>query len=461
MLPVYLLRALFGTDQATVPGEAMPDASRSSYPQPRWEEPVLGVTPVRYDPQASDRAKQLLDKPTPNKDAAAQTAPMPPDPFPVATTADAKQMTFESILPPQDVDESAASSDRPEVWHEAPAGSYEADSTSVATSPIDGGPKRSSPAVVSGVLGMRRGLVRSLSMVFTVVRWTPRILWCCSFGLIKAGYDILSEAAQTSKAPAPRQKQGAYKQLDTLKQDAGEPTQAAPPTQMRTYTSGAVVVSAPYRPVVFEDRPRDVPPPRPEPAVSPRVTESTTLGADSRPKASAPISPTAAQPAVRRDPAQPPPVPPLYPVKKDFIDEIASANRSSRIIVGPSSVLPSHTADSPDDQAATKGGGGGFFASGLGNLLLILLGATMCFAAGFALSLLDKNSAMMAGVLLMIAGVGGILLGMMLLNEWVAALRFQLVWPVRLAVRGLGLCAAVCLLAAFAAATIPREHWPL
>lgn len=99
--------------------------------------------------------------------------------------------------------------------------------------------------------------------------------------------------------------------------------------------------------------------------------------------------------------------------------------------------------------------------SGTNSLLLTLIGATAFFCVGFFLSQMEPRQVVVAGVGLMIAGVGGSLLSMMLLYEWLGSLRYQMAMPIRMLFGSAGLIGVVCLVVAFAAVTIPREHWPV
>ncbi|XAL99554.1 hypothetical protein OT109_18490 [Phycisphaeraceae bacterium D3-23] len=474
-LPIYLVRIIFPTTPE--PEDTLPVYPAPSYPQPRWDTSPIEVTPVRYDPHAADHAALLLEEQRTR--AHTRTRPVTsPSPTTRLSERPTVRATPKSILPPTEVDAKKPTDelagDTPLDWDHLPeieddvvdemegTAEFETvglDEVGASFDISDTGPSgyeepsQRANTFVSAIRGIRHLIVATLSTLITAIRWIPRILWCCSFGVLKAGYDILSEAARTSHAPAPFKKPELAKQPEP--EAISKPVVASQPVH-------AAAVSAPYRPVVFESPPsaraidRHPTPaskwtPEPQPQIVPAAPSQNPP--DAQPD-------TAPRPH-KRDPNDPPPVPPLYPVIKDATDEIASARRLGPLVVGPSSVLSAPTIDSSADLPRPAGSASGFFASGLGNLMLMLLGSTLCFAAGFGLSMLDKDSLVMLGVLMMIAGVGGSLLGVMLLNEWVSALRFQLKLPARFVIRVMGLCAAACLLAAFAAVTIPREHWPI
>ncbi|MEM9414290.1 MAG: hypothetical protein AAGA29_02275 [Planctomycetota bacterium] len=453
-LPCSLARAVFSGDDGPGTGDYLPSDAPASYPQPGGGSADLVTPSVRYDPEANDQAARLLER-----HRALNTAPSTP----------AHATTPESILPPASVEPASRTSAGPSHWHEPgddssepvnapgqhPAHPEVSDTpAALPETPAPNAEPKPNP-IVTLARGIRRCLVTTFSIIFTVARWTPRVLWCCSFGLLKAFADILSEAAQTSKAPAPlKQREAADAEPET---ESRAPLADHPPKAM------PLPVSA--QPIVSHKAVRVYPAQRPAPAAV--LPEHKPATATPRPQVSAIDDAHAhapaldAPPEVEADPLAPPPVPPLYPVTRDAIDEIAAAKRCKPIAAAPSSTLLVFEADIPADVPHAAQMSPGFFSSGLGNLLLILMGSTILFSAGFALSLVDHNTTMMAGVLLMIAGVGGSLLSMMLLNEWVNALRFQMVLPVRLGVRVMGLCAAISLLMAFAAVTIPREHWPI
>lgn len=311
----------------------------------------------------------------------------------------------------------------------------------------------------------RRGLVLLLTGMFIAAVWTPRLLWWgVSGGVVHTyritrsavvfSWGVLSDAARATPVPErnplmprpiPRSAEQTKHQTDaTASGDAAQP-------RLRP-----VDVAPPYRPVVFMYPPKshaevqaksDLKPAAPERVALPPHTDPGTdkTNADAAPtqpvETSRLLNPSATQ---RRTDRQTQPTSPAR----------------NGIAPAPSSVREPDIVDTPPPFQST-GWEIGILSAGLRNLVLAVVGATLSFMVGSVLFMGTPGPAVMVGVLLMIGGVGGLLLTLVQLNEWLAGLKHELTPPTRLGIRALGMAGAACLLAAFAVTTLPRGIWPI
>lgn len=311
----------------------------------------------------------------------------------------------------------------------------------------------------------RRGLVLLLTGLFVTAVWTPRLLWWgVSGGVVHTyritrsavvfSWGVLSDAARATPVPdrnplmpRPIPRSGEQTETGTNANASGD---AAQP-RLRP-----VDVAPPYRPVVFMYPPKshaeaqakaDLEPAAPErvalpPQVDPGTDKTDADAASTQPVATSRLlNPSATQ---RRTDRQTPPTSPAR----------------NGIAPAPSSVREPDIVDTLPPFQST-GWEIGILSAGLRNLVLAVVGATLSFMVGSVLFMGTPGPAVMVGVLLMIGGVGGLLLTLVQLNEWLSGLKHELTPSTRLGIRALGMAGAACLLAAFAVTTLPRGIWPI
>jgi hypothetical protein len=305
----------------------------------------------------------------------------------------------------------------------------------------------------------RRGLVMLMTGLFITAVWTPRLLWWAVSSAAVHGYrathaaitftwGVLSDAARAT----PRPERNPL--MPRLSAGRGGPGDAASNTEAAEPRAWSQDVAPPYRPVVFMYPPKaqDTAQAERRPAAAGRTTRPTPAesvrqndGPDATEEPAFPgglFESLEAAPAGARH------------------DREATPAARPRIVAAPSSLREPDLVDTPPPFQST-GWEIGILSAGLRNLVLAVVGATLGFIVGAVLFMTTPGPGVMAGVLLMIAGVGGLLLTLVQLNEWLTGLKHELTPSTRLGIRALGIAGAACLLAAFAVTTLPRGVWPI